>query len=233
MPYAEGRTYNDADSHFMETRDWLFEYADPKVRGKLKPIDFTMAGGQATADLVDAVPSIIERRRKDAAAMARAEANILERKSWHALGGYDPQERKRALDLLGYNRQLVFTGVAMQQFWGNLGVQQVFDPEALYGGARAHNRGIADFCRHDRRMRAVGFVPLDFPEMAVREIEQGVREGIAAFYVAHPSRHGPGMDQTAGTRRALRAAPGRRAAVFARRVFEERQGNRDRTAGRQ
>ena len=32
MPYAEGRTYNDADSHFMETKNWLFEYADPKVR---------------------------------------------------------------------------------------------------------------------------------------------------------------------------------------------------------
>jgi predicted TIM-barrel fold metal-dependent hydrolase len=194
MPYAEGRTYNDADSHFMETKDWLFEYADPKVRPKLSEIDFTMAGGQATADLVEAVPSMVERRRNDAAAMARAEANILERKSWHALGAYDPDERRRALDLLGYNRQLVFTGVAMQQFWGNLGVQSVFDPEALYGGARAHNRGIADFCRHDQRMRAVGFVPLDVPELAVREIEQGVREGVATFWI--PAVPPPTMSPT-------------------------------------
>ena len=49
MPYAEGRIYNDADSHFMETKTWLFEYADPKVRPKLLEIDFTMAGGQGTA----------------------------------------------------------------------------------------------------------------------------------------------------------------------------------------
>ena len=194
MPYAEGRTYNDADSHFMETKNWLFEYADPNVRPKLSEIDFTMAGGQATADLVEAVPSMVERRRKDASAMARAEANILERKSWHALGAYDPDERKRALDLLGYNRQLVFTGVAMQQFWGNLGVQHVFDPEALYGGARAHNRGIADFCRHDKRMRAVGFLPLDFPELAVREIEQGVRQGVATFWI--PAVPPPTMSPT-------------------------------------
>ena len=100
-----------------------------------------MAGGQATEDLVEAVPSMIERRRKIPAAMARAEANILERKSWHALGAYDPDERRRALDLLGYNRQLVFTGVAMQQFWGNLGVQHIFDPEvALWRRPRAQPR---------------------------------------------------------------------------------------------
>jgi hypothetical protein len=55
-------------------------------------------------------PSIIERRRTDPAAMAPAEAKILERKSWHALGGFDPSERNRALDLLGYYQQLVFAG---------------------------------------------------------------------------------------------------------------------------
>jgi hypothetical protein len=27
MPYAEGRIFNDADSHFMETKDWIFQYA--------------------------------------------------------------------------------------------------------------------------------------------------------------------------------------------------------------
>ena len=171
MPYAEGRIFNDADSHFMETKDWLFQYADPKVRSKLAPIDFSVCGGQATEDLVTALPGIIERRKKDPAAMARAEDKILERKSWHALGGYDPDERRRALDLLGYNRQLVFTGMASSQFWGVLGVQRYFDPEILYGGARAHNRAISDFCSHDRRLRAVGFLPLEVPELALREME--------------------------------------------------------------
>ena len=32
MPYAEGRIYNDADSHLMETHDWLTPYADPQIR---------------------------------------------------------------------------------------------------------------------------------------------------------------------------------------------------------
>jgi hypothetical protein len=48
MPYAEGRIFNDADSHFMETKDWIFQYADPKVRPKLAPMDFEACGGRAT-----------------------------------------------------------------------------------------------------------------------------------------------------------------------------------------
>ncbi len=183
MAYAEGRIFNDADSHIMETKDWLFQFADPKVRPKLAPIDFTMCGGTATEQLVTAVPTILEKRRNDPSAMARAEANILERKSWHALGGIDPAERSRALDLLGYNRQLVFHSMAATQFWGDMGYQKFFDPEVLYGGARALNRGIASFCYHDRRLRAVGFVPLNDPGLAVREIKQAERDGCAAIWV--------------------------------------------------
>jgi uncharacterized protein len=185
MPYAQGRTFNDADSHIMETKDWLIGYADPKVRDRLEPLNFVRAGGKATEDLVDALPGIIDRRRKDPSAMARAEAKILERKSWHALGGFDPAERKRALDLLGYSHQLVFTGVARSQFWGGMGTgaQSIFDAEILYGGARAHNRAIADFCSHDKRLIAVGFVPLDVPELAEREMAEAIRLGCGAIQV--------------------------------------------------
>src|ERR1700690_2631235 len=101
MPYAEGRVFNDADSHIMETFDWLLSYADPKFRDRIRPMSVQMAGGKATADLGGALPGIIARRKRDPEAMARAEAKILERKSWHALGGFDPDERRRALDLLG------------------------------------------------------------------------------------------------------------------------------------
>ena len=30
MAYAEGRTFHDADSHVMETPDWLAPYADAR-----------------------------------------------------------------------------------------------------------------------------------------------------------------------------------------------------------
>ena len=38
MPYAEGRTYHDADSHVMETPDWLLPYADPGIRERMQPL---------------------------------------------------------------------------------------------------------------------------------------------------------------------------------------------------
>src|SRR5579885_2865596 len=31
MPYAEGRVFYDADSHVMETSDWLEPFADPDI----------------------------------------------------------------------------------------------------------------------------------------------------------------------------------------------------------
>ena len=38
MPYAEGRVFHDADSHVMETPDWLVPYADPAVRARMRPL---------------------------------------------------------------------------------------------------------------------------------------------------------------------------------------------------
>lgn len=38
MPYAEVRTFYDADSHLMELSSWLAEYADPDVREKIRPL---------------------------------------------------------------------------------------------------------------------------------------------------------------------------------------------------
>ena len=38
MPYVEGRTVQDADSHVMETPDWLVAHADPAVRPRLRPL---------------------------------------------------------------------------------------------------------------------------------------------------------------------------------------------------
>lgn len=194
MPYAQGRVYNDADSHIMESKDWLTSHADPQIRSRLAPLDLTSAGGKATDELVENLPNIIERRRRDPAAMERAEANILERKSWHALGGFDPIERKRALDLLGYRRQLVFAGSSLTQFWGNSSGQKFFDPEILYGGARAMNRAMSEFCAHDERLSAVGFVPLDVPELAEHEIAAAIEMGCAAIWV--PSAPPPTMSPT-------------------------------------
>lgn len=174
MPYAEGRIYNDADSHIMETRDWLASYIDPSLRDRLPAPDFARTGRMA-----DAIG-----KTRDAAhwKAANLEANLMNLKGWDAYGATDPDERTRALDMLGFNSQLVFASIAPGQFWGSF-AQREHDAELLYGGARALNRAMVEFCAHDKRLIPVGFVPLDVPERAEQEIEEAVRLGCRTVWI--------------------------------------------------
>src|SRR5271168_3384741 len=72
MPYAEGRIFNDADSHIMETRDWLISHADPDIREKLHPLAIG-SGGR----LVDKAIAHAGERHKNPAAVADAEQNLM------------------------------------------------------------------------------------------------------------------------------------------------------------
>ena len=171
MPYAAGRTYYDADSHIMELTDWLAPYADPGVREKLRPL-YLGGAGKLAEDAVNAAAA----RRGDAEAARKLEANLMGAKGWGALGAFDPGERTRALDLLGFDRQLVFSTFAPTQFGGD-------DLDLLYGGARAHNRAIADFCSSDSRLIAVGMVPWGDPERSAREVDEAIRLGCGAILV--------------------------------------------------
>jgi predicted TIM-barrel fold metal-dependent hydrolase len=177
MPYAEGRTYYDADSHIMETREWLTSYADPDMRERLRPLDLGTAGRLADRAIAHAAD-----RRLDPKSAAALEDQLMIVKGWEALGAFDPGERSRALDLLGFERQLVFTTFAMSQFFGIFARDQIA-PEVMYGGTRAHNRAIADFCSHDRRLLAVGFVPLEVVELAEKAIDEAIKFGCAAIHI--------------------------------------------------
>jgi predicted TIM-barrel fold metal-dependent hydrolase len=177
MAYAEGRTYHDADSHLMELQDWLPRYADPGIRERLRPLALGGAGALAGAAVQRAAA-----RRGDPERARALEAELLTAKGWDALGAFDPSERSRALDLLGFARQLVFSTFAATQF-------ALDDLEVLYGGARAHNRAMADFCAHDARLAAVAFVPWADPERTAAEATEAIRLGCQAVLVpSHPPR---------------------------------------------
>jgi predicted TIM-barrel fold metal-dependent hydrolase len=171
MPYAEGRTYYDADSHLMELSDWLVRYADPGVREKIRPLYLGGAGALAEQAVAEA-----EARRGDAEKARALEGALMKAKGWNALGAFDPAERSRALDLLGFQKQLVFSTFAATQFASE-------DPHLLYGGTRAHNRAMADFCADDDRLIAVGFVPLQDPARAAEETREAIRLGCGAILV--------------------------------------------------
>ena len=187
MPYAEGRTFYDADSHLMELNDWLIQYADPSLRKQLRPLYLGAAGAFAEQAVKDA-----EQRRGDSVAARQLEDNLMSAKGWSALGAFDPKERSRALDLLGVQKQLVFSTFAVTQFASD-------DFDILYGGTRAHNRAMAAFCAHDPRLIAVAFVPWGDPERALVEAREAVQLGCGAVLVpsappkdqspTHPAYH--------------------------------------------
>jgi len=168
MPYAH-RPIHDADAHFMETPDWFHAFADPDVRARLRPV--------FVASVKPGEERLIERfaaRHRDPAYRAEDEAQILLRKNWAATGSFLKQDRPRALDLLGFESQLVFNTFVNGKL---LAAERGDDLDFAYGFARAHNRSMVDFCSVDRRLLATGYVPLrDFDRsraMAREVIEMG------------------------------------------------------------
>ena len=95
MPYAEGRTYFDADSHIMETRDWLASYADPKIRPRLRTLDPHLKMHRPKHLPLEGSGSIEQARQRldDPQALAEAERDLMLAKEWAALGASDPKEK--------------------------------------------------------------------------------------------------------------------------------------------
>ncbi len=173
MPYAQTRVINDADSHIMESEDWLAGFADAGVRDRLLSLRLEAGGAGAAKAIRNA-----QARQLDPEATAAIAVDVVSGpKGWGALGAMNPDERVRALDDLGFRRQLVFTTFAGSQFLRS------DDPDVRYGGARALNRGMAEFCAGDKRMIAVGMVTLDDPDRAVVEIDLAIKAGIGAMWL--------------------------------------------------
>jgi uncharacterized protein len=185
MPYATGRTIHDADSHVVETPDWIIGYADPRLRERMQPLYVaTVAPGEEA--LID------DARRKHADPEYRSldEEQIMLRKNWRATGAFIADDRPRALDLLGFASQLVFNTFLNHRL---LHHERGDDLDFGYGFARAHNRAIADFCSVDRRLLGVGYVPIaDFARARAMAAE-ALALGCKALMIpsACPNDHSP------------------------------------------
>lgn len=95
MPYAEGRTCYDADSHLMELSDWLVQHADPGVREKIRPLYLGAAGALAEKAVAEA-----EARRGDPEASRALEATSCtpragRRRFEASLAGVGPEAKER------------------------------------------------------------------------------------------------------------------------------------------
>jgi predicted TIM-barrel fold metal-dependent hydrolase len=173
MTYASGRVIHDADSHVMETREWLEPFIADAVKGALKPL----YGRERNRidDLLDGAKA----RKSDAAAMEKAFENpIAGPKGWVAAGAFDAAERKRVLDLFGFSSQLVFATSSLRP------ALSAKTPEGLYAGARAHNLAMAAFCGTDKRLLGVHYIPLEDAARALEETEVALAAGAGAIWVS-------------------------------------------------
>jgi predicted TIM-barrel fold metal-dependent hydrolase len=173
MPYATGRQYCDADSHIMETVDWISSHADPKFRDALGGTTLSKAGG-ATPEFIGKAVA----RQKERAASGEIASDVVRgRKGWAAYGAFDSAERRRALDDLGFARQLVFSTFSAGQYLAHA------DMDVRYAGIRAHNRAMAEFCREDPRLIAVGQLSLIDVKRCLAELDEGLKLGCGTFWI--------------------------------------------------
>src|SRR5262245_52183073 len=135
MPYAEGRLFYDADSHLMETPEWLASYADPAFRSRIPGFSL---GGTGPEAFVEKMIARGRSRAGIAAERAAHEAELMTRKSWDAYGAFHADDRRRALDVLGFRAQLVFSTFAPGQ------AERTRDVDVSYAATRALTRGMIE-----------------------------------------------------------------------------------------
>ena len=109
MTYAPAtRAYYDADSHIMELPDFLKRYADPALREDSPEVSYS-----ASIVTDEEVAVIMDQggRHSDAhvaAQVALGDRLIEASKEIQALGAFNSGDRSKAMDLLGFRKQLVF-----------------------------------------------------------------------------------------------------------------------------
>ena len=171
MSYAGQQTILDADSHVMEHGDFLDPYLSEEDRKLLNRAMF-----EAAHERLDIAKANAEARQADPEVRATAEERIMLDKGWMAMGGWDPAERSRVLDLLGFDAQLVFGTFGTLLYKGRESVD-------LYVGTSAFNQAMADFCSHDPRLLAVANIPLKDPKKATVAATEAIEAGCAAVMV--------------------------------------------------
>lgn len=195
MPYIDDRRVHDADAHILETPTWLRDHSDPAIRDRIEPPGYVnelrQTGDNETqlADIDAAFARITEKHASEEYRSDEA-SEIMNRKNFAATGSFLPEDRPRALDLIGVASQLVFNTFHNRRLhdWEHSG-----DLDLAYGVARAHNRGMLEFCSVDARLLPTCYVPLADFERTRAIAAESLELGAAALLVASgcPAGHSP------------------------------------------
>jgi predicted TIM-barrel fold metal-dependent hydrolase len=186
MAYAQGRLIHDADGHFMETPEWLFNYADKKMRERMGPLDL------GTSEPLR--PSYFEKilaRRNDPVLRVSDDEEIMSRKLYDALGAFAADDRGEAMDQLGFASQLMFPSFLLIPLYEAdiLGK----DVGYAYDLAELNNRAMADFCSVDPRLLTASYLSLRDFERAKKTAAELIANGTNALMIScsAPQEHSP------------------------------------------
>ncbi|OYU69831.1 MAG: hydrolase [Alphaproteobacteria bacterium PA2] len=183
MPYAPShRPFYDADSHIMELPDFLKRYADPNLRDEIPEVSYS-----ASIVTDEEVAVIMDQGGRHSAEhvaeqVAMGDSLIEKSKEIQALGAFEPGDRTKAMDLLGFKKQLVFATHSLRMPFSP---STKLESRLRYGATRAHNRHMAEFCANDDRLMGVGVAPLDDPELAIAELDFILAKGLEAVWIPH------------------------------------------------
>jgi len=185
---STGLVIHDADAHIMETPNWLRDYADPAIKDRLVALSYP--GGNALiqsavltedqSNLARGFDRLADQHRSDEY-RANEETELMLRKNFAATGSFLAEDRPRVLDMLGFASQLVFNTFhnALLRDWEHSG-----DIEFAVGAARAHNRGMAEFCSVDSRLLSTLYVPLADLDRAGQLAQEALDMGAGALLIA-------------------------------------------------
>ena len=135
------------------------------------------------ASLHDEFDKYVEERHEHRRITEEVNADFLEK--WEGeneeglKGAYDSSVRNGVMDSDGISGEIIFadgdavTGQESPPFGAGLAAGQITDPKLAFGGARAHNRWLEEFCGDDPVRRAgIALVPITHDvDEAVKEIE--------------------------------------------------------------
>ena len=135
------------------------------------------------ASLHDEFDKYVEERHEHRRITEEVNAEFLEK--WEGenkeglKGAYDSSVRNGVMDTDGISGEIIFadgdavTGQESPPFGAGLAAGQITDPKLAFGGARAHNRWLEEFCGDDPVRRAgIALVPITHDvDEAVKEIE--------------------------------------------------------------
>jgi predicted TIM-barrel fold metal-dependent hydrolase len=166
----------------MELPDFLKKFADADVRDLLPEVDYgrSLVTDEEVAIIVGNGSQHSDEHKESLIALG--DRMIQEVKEIQALGAFDKHDRVIANDMLGFKKQLVFPTHSLHMPFSP---SSKIPDKVRYGGARAHNRHMADFCSIDDRLMGVAAVPLENPALALEEVQWSVDNGLEAMWVPH------------------------------------------------